>query len=302
MADVAAEAQPIIAVTVTLDGRTLHADFAGTSPALDGPLNAVRAIVESALAYVLRCLAGEGLPMNEGALAPLRLSVPPGSLLDPGPPHAVAGGNVETSQRVVDVLFGALAQALPERIPAASQGTMNNLAFGGRDPRTGRAFAYYETLGGGLGGGPVGPGGSGMHAHMSNTLNTPVEVLEHAYPVRVRRYALRRGSGGAGRHPGGEGLVREIEFLAPVRLTLLTTRRVTSPYGLQGGSPGQPGQNLLVRQADLGEPITASTVHTLPPQASLDLAAGDVLHVETPGGGGWGEVRAPGAGSRAPGT
>ena len=234
-----------------------------------------------------RC-AGEALPLNAGAFAPLSLHIPPGSLLDPGPPHAVGGGNVETSQRVVDVLFGALALALPGRIPAASQGTMNNIMFGGRDPRTGAAFAYYETLGGGLGAGPGGPGGSGMHAHMSNTLNTPVEVLEHAYPVRVRRYGLRRDSGGAGRHRGGDGLVREIEFLAPAQLTLLTTRRVTRPYGLQGGGPGQAGRNLLVRHADLQDTVTAAEVHELPAQAAIMVEAGDVLRIETPGGGGWG--------------
>jgi N-methylhydantoinase B len=237
---------------------------------------------------VLRCIAGETLPLNAGAFAPLSLHIPPGSLLDPGPPHAVGGGNVETSQRVVDVVFGALALALPGRIPAASQGTMNNIMFGGRDPRTGAAFAYYETLGGGLGAGPGGPGGSGMHAHMSNTLNTPVEVLEHAYPVRVRRYGLRRDSGGAGRHRGGDGLVREIEFLAPAQLTLLTTRRVTRPYGLQGGGPGQAGRNLLVRHADLQETATAAEVHELPAQAAIMVEAGDVLRIETPGGGGWG--------------
>lgn len=280
---------PALAVTVTVRGDTLRADFTGTSAALDGPLNAVPAIVESALGYVLRCIAGEALPLNAGAFAPLSLHVPPGSLLDPGPPHAVGGGNVETSQRVVDVLLGALALALPGRIPAASQGTMNNIMFGGRDPRTGAAFAYYETLGGGLGAGPGGPGGSGMHAHMSNTLNTPVEVLEHAYPVRVRRYGLRRDSGGAGRHRGGDGLVREIEFLAPAQLTLLTTRRTTRPYGLRGGGPGQAGHNLLVRHADLQETATAAEVHELPAQAAVTVEAGDVLRIETPGGGGWGE-------------
>ena len=279
---------PLLAVTVTVRGDTLRADFTGTSTAMDGPLNAVPAIVESALGYVLRCIAGEALPLNAGAFAPLSLHIPPGSLLDPGPPHAVGGGNVETSQRVVDVVFGALALALPGRIPAASQGTMNNIMFGGRDPRTGAAFAYYETLGGGLGAGPGGPGGSGMHAHMSNTLNTPVEVLEHAYPVRVRRYGLRRDSGGAGRHRGGDGLVREIEFLAPAQLTLLTTRRVTRPYGLQGGGPGQAGRNLLVRHADLQETATAAEVHELPAQAAIMVEAGDVLRIETPGGGGWG--------------
>jgi N-methylhydantoinase B len=192
----------------------------------------------------------------------------------------VAGGNVETSQRIVDVVLGALAQALPDRIPAASQGTMNNVAVGGYDPERGRPFAYYETVGGGAGAGPTGDGLSGVHVHMTNTLNTPVEALEYAYPFRVRRYALRRGSGGAGRHRGGDGLVREIEFLSPATVTLLTERRRTAPYGLQGGQPGAPGRNLLMRDNHEEE---------LPGKAECDVNPGDILSLQTPGGGGWGE-------------
>jgi N-methylhydantoinase B len=203
----------------------------------------------------------------------------PGTVADCTFPAAVAGGNVETSQRLVDLLLGALAKVLPERIPAASAGSMNNLTVGGVDPRTGALFAYYETVGGGAGGGPEGPGASGIQTHMTNTLNTPVEALEHAYPLRVRQYRLRDGSGGEGRHPGGEGIIREIELLADARLTLLTERRRFAPYGLQGGGPGEPGRNLLLAQGKARE---------VPGKCSLAGRRGDRLRIETPGGGGWG--------------
>jgi len=271
--------RPQIRVTVTVQGEGMTADFSGSSPALDGPLNAVRAITESATWYVVRCIAGPGVPVNDGAFRPVRVLVPKGSLLDAEPPHAVAGGNVETSQRVVDVVLGALAQALPDQIPAASQGTMNNLTVGGYDAGRGAPFAYYETVGGGAGAGPGGDGLSGVHVHMTNTLNTPVEALEFAYPFRVRRYALRRGSGGRGQHRGGEGLIREIEFLVPCRMTILSERRQTAPYGLHGGEPGKTGRNLLIREGREWE---------LPGQAELEVQPGDVLSLRTPGGGGWG--------------
>ncbi len=271
----------IIRVTVRIRDGTLTADFTGSAPAVTGSVNAVRAIVESAVGYVVRCLAGESLPMNHGVFRPLQVIVPPGSVLDAGHPHAVAGGNVETSMRIVDALYGALAQALPDRIPAASQGTMNNLAFGGIDPAHGRSFAYYETLGGGSGASPQADGASGIHCHMSNTLNTPVEALEMALPVRVQRYALRRGSGGRGQHRGGDGLVRVIEFLAPARVTLLSDRRQTGPYGLAGGLPGAAGVNQLHRS-------DGSPERELPGKVSFDADPGDVLSISTPGGGGWG--------------
>ncbi len=274
-------AEPVpIRVTIRLKGGEMTVDFSGSAPAVRGSVNAVRAIVDSAVSYVVRCIAGEALPMNHGVFAPITVTIPPHSVLDPGPPHAVAGGNVETSMRIVDVLYGALAQALPEQIPAASQGTMNNLTFGGIDPRSEKSFAYYETMGGGAGAGPQADGASGIHCHMSNTLNTPVEALEYALPVRVRRYALRHGSGGAGQHHGGDGLIREIVFLAPARATLLTDRRRRGPYGLNGGQPGQPGENTLIH-ADGSE--------QLPGKASFDVAPGDVLRIATPGGGGWGK-------------
>jgi N-methylhydantoinase B len=279
-----------VCVTVTVSGESLEADFSGTAPAASGNLNAVPAIVESAAAYVLRCLAGAAadsgaadadVPMNAGAFAPLIVRVPPGSLLDARRPHAVAAGNVETSQRIVDALFGALAQALPGAVPAASQGTMNNLTFGGRGPGSKQPFAYYETMGGGAGAGPQAvAAASGVHVHMSNTRNTPIEALEHALPVRVERYALRRGSGGAGLHPGGDGLRRDVRFLGPVTATVLSERRRHAPWGLAGGQPGAPGRNLLIR---------GSVEQELPGKFTLDLQPGDVLSIQTPGGGGWGE-------------
>ncbi len=271
-----------IHVRVTVNGDSLTADFTGTAPAVDGNLNAVRAIVESAVGYVVRCLAGSDLPMNAGAFAPLAIIVPPGSLLDAQIPHAVAAGNVETSQRVVDALFGALARALPDSIPAASQGTMNNVTFGGRHPATGKPFAYYETVGGGAGAGPEAvEAASGVHVHMSNTRNTPVEALEYAFPIRIEQYSLRRGSGGAGQHPGGAGLRRDIRFLVPAKVTVLSERRRRAPYGLQGGAPGACGRNVLMRN---------DTEEELPGKFTRAMDAGDVLSIQTPGGGGWGEV------------
>jgi N-methylhydantoinase B len=283
-------AEPIpIQATVTIEEQQLTVDFAGTAPAVRGNLNAVPAIAESAVAYCLRCVAlallQTDIPMNQGALEPITIRLERGSLLDPHPPHAVAAGNVETSQRIVDVIFGALAQALPDLVPAASQGTMNNLTFGGRlaasDSVSRPPFAYYETIGGGIGAGPAADGGHGMHVHMSNTRNTPVEALEYAFPLRVVEYSLRQGSGGDGRHQGGDGLVRAIQFLTPVTVTLMSERRERPPYGLLGGKPGGRGQNTLVR----GDEATA-----LPGKVTLELEADDILRIETPGGGGWGKV------------
>jgi N-methylhydantoinase B len=219
-------------------------------------------------------------------MRPLRILAPEGSLLNARPPAAVCGGNVETSQRNVDVLYRCLASALPDRIPAASQGTMNNVTFGGTDPATGEPFAYYETVAGGMGARPGLDGLSAVHTHMTNSLNTPVEALEHAYPVRVTRYAVRRGSGGAGQWRGGEGVVRELLFTAPVELTLLTDRRRTAPYGLQGGKPGRRGRN-SIRRAD-------GSLERLGPKTRVRLEIGDTLVLETPGGGGWGPPRSRG--------
>ncbi|MBE2223077.1 MAG: hydantoinase B/oxoprolinase family protein [Anaerolineae bacterium] len=273
-----------IQATITIDEAEMIVNFTGTGTAVTGNLNAVPAIVHSAVAYCLRCVAlvllNTDLPMNEGAFAPVTTHIPPGSLLDPHPPHAVAAGNVETSQRIVDVVFGALAQALPNLIPAASQGTMNNLTFGGTYPNTTHQFAYYETIGGGAGAGPHADGASGVHVHMSNTLNTPIEALEHTYPLRLETYSLRQNSGGKGQHRGGDGLVRAIRFLSPVSVTVTSERHQKQPYGLQSGSPGERGKNILIQNGDETE---------IPSKITLNLKTGDMLRLETPGGGGWGK-------------
>jgi len=272
-----------ITVTIHADGETLTFDFTGTAAQRPGSLNTVETVTKSAAYYVLRCLMPEDAPMNHGVFRVLRVIAPEGTVVNARPPCAVAGGNVETSQRIVDVLFGALAQALPDVIPAASQGTMNNLTIGGIDPHSGKPYAYYETMGGGMGARPGLDGLSGVHVHMSNTRNTPVEALEYAYPFRVVRYALRDNSGGRGAARGGDGLVREIEFLAEAEVTLLTERRRYAPWGLHGGQPGAPGRNVLLRRAGAGlEEID------LGGKRRLTVHAGDRIRIETPGGGGWG--------------
>jgi N-methylhydantoinase B/oxoprolinase/acetone carboxylase alpha subunit len=217
---------------------------------------------------------------NAGVSRPVTVIAPAGTIVNARRPAAVAGGNVETSQRITDVVFGALAKAVPDRVPAASQGTMNNVTFGGTDPRTGRRFAYYETLGGGMGGRKGLAGLSGVHTHMSNTRNTPVEAIEHDLPLRIRRYSLRHGSGGAGRFPGGDGLVREYELLAEASVTVLSERRTLAPYGAQGGKPGASGRNTLIRDG---------REERLPGKIELQLRPGDRLRIETPGGGGYGD-------------
>ena len=266
-------------VTATVSGDQVTFDFAGTAPVLHGSLNAVIAITQSACYYVVRCLVGDDAPMNSGCFAPVHVVAPINCMVNAQPPAAVAGGNVETSQRIADVVLGALAQALPERIPAASQGTMNNLTIGGQ--RTdGSAYAYYETIGGGMGASAAADGVSGVQVHMTNTLNTPIEALELAFPFRLVRYSLRHGSGGAGRHRGGDGIVREYEILAPATVTPLSERRALAPWGLHGGAPGQPGRNLLVHVDGSAEELLSKFTRRLVP--------GDRLRIETPGGGGWG--------------
>ncbi len=271
-----------IQAAIRIKGDDVKVDFVGTAAAVRGNVNAVPAIVQSAVAYCIRCVALAlleiDLPMNEGVFRPVKITIPSGSLLDPHPPHAVAAGNVETSQRVVDVVFGALAQALPALIPAASQGTMNNLTFGGQ--HEGQPFAYYETIGGGAGAGPSSAGGSGLHVHMSNTLNTPVEALEYNFPLLVKEYRLRRRSGGRGQYRGGDGLVRSILFNLPVSATITSERRERAPYGLAGGQPGQPGRNSLIINGEEEE---------LAGKCSVELPEGAILRIATPGGGGWGQ-------------
>jgi len=257
-------------------------DFTGSDPQVEGSINAVEAITYSACFYVFRCLLEEDVPAAAGLMNPIRVVAPEGTVVNARPPAAVAGGNVETSQRIVDVLLRALAQAVPDRIPAAASGTMNNLTIGGIDPRTHEPFAYYETIAGGMGARPTKAGVSGVHTHMTNSLNTPAEALEHAYPLRVRRYSLRPGSGGEGRHHGGDGIVREIELLTDAEVTLLADRRSRGPWGLNGGGDGAAGKTTIVRQD--------GTTQELSGKFSVRLRKGERIRIESPGGGGWGEL------------
>ena len=270
-----------IAVTVSVRGDAMTLDFSETADQRRGCVNAPLAVTLSAALYVLRCIVGEAAPSNQGILRPVTVVAPEGSVVNPRPPAAVAGGNVETSQRITDVLLGALAKALPDVVPAASQGTMNNVLVGGHEHGADRGFAYYETIAGGMGARPGADGISAVHTHMTNTMNTPIEALELYHPMRVRSYRVRRGSGGDGRYRGGDGVVRDTEFLAPAVVTVLAERRRSAPYGLQGGADATPGETVLLKDG-------VEEVH-LAPKVTLDVAPGDVLSVRTPGGGGWGK-------------
>ena len=261
-------------------------DFTGSAPQVQGAINAVEAITYSACFYVFRCLLRDDVPATAGLMRPIRVIAPEGTVVNARPPAAVAGGNVETSQRIVDVLLRALAQAIPDRIPAAAAGTMNNLTIGGMDfrggdSRTGHPFAYYETIAGGMGARPTKDGVSGVHTHMTNSLNTPAEALENAYPVRLRQYSLRPNSGGRGLHQGGDGIIREIEVLTDAQVTLLADRRTRGPYGLNGGSDGAPGRTVIIRKNGREE--------ELPGKTSTRLQVGERVRIESPGGGGWGK-------------
>jgi N-methylhydantoinase B len=269
-----------IAVTIRIHGDRASVDFSGSDPQAAGSINSVFAITASAVFYVFRTLVDQSIPSNAGGMRPLEIIAPKGTVVNALPPAAVCGGNVETSQRIVDVLYKCLAQALPDRIPSASQGTMNNLTFGGVDPRTHEPFAYYETVCGGMGARPGMNGISGIHTHMTNSMNTPIEAFEHDYPARVVRYGLRKSSGGSGKHRGGDGVVRELQFLTRSQLTVLSDRRKIPPYGLQGGQPGKVGINRIVRR-DGG-------VERLSSKCTVWVEPGDTLSIETPGGGGWG--------------
>lgn len=284
-----------IHVTLEIESDHLVVDFSGTAEQTAGGVNAVAAITSSATRYVIRCvieaLLSEALPAGGGSMSAVELRLPERSLVDASPPASVAAGNVETSQRITDVLLQALGEALPDLIPALSQGTMNNTTVGGTDPRTGKTFAYYETVGGGMGAGPSGPGLSGVHTHMSNSLNTPIEALEHAYPFRVSRYGIRRGTGGNGRHRGGDGLRRDLLFLGEARVTLLSERRRSGPSGARGGGPGAPGENVLIRAKGTRKEDVEEEM--LPGKVTLDVGPGDVISVRSPGGGGWGRAPAP---------
>ncbi|WP_135301987.1 hydantoinase B/oxoprolinase family protein [Haloarcula amylovorans] len=258
-----------IEVTVTVDGATLDVDFSGTALQVAGNVNAPLSVAKSAVYFVVRSVTDPDVPPNGGCYDPVTVRAPPGSLLNPEPPAAVVGGNVETSQRVTDVVFRALAEAVPDRVPAAGQGTMNNVVVGGPE------FSYYETVGGGMGASADADGPSGVQVGMTNTLNTPVEALEAAYPLRVEEYGLRSGSGGDGEHRGGDGLIRELTVEAAATVSLLTERRRHAPWGLAGGDDGEPGRNLLD-----GESV--------PAKVTRDVEAGTTVRVETPGGGGYG--------------
>jgi N-methylhydantoinase B/oxoprolinase/acetone carboxylase alpha subunit len=289
-----------IAVGVTVAGDEVTFDFAGTDPQARGNVNAVEAVTVSAVAYALRSAVDPTIPANGGAMRPVRVVVPAGSIVAARPPAAVGAGNVEVSQRIADVCLAALAAPCPARVPAAGQGTMNNLLVGGN------GWVYYETVAGGQGGRPNAagtsgvhtgmantvaavlqsnsgqPGQSGIHTGMTNTRNTPIEALERTFPLRVLRYRLRRGSGGAGRAPGGEGIERDLQVLEDCTVSLITERRVSRPWGLWGGEPGAPGENWLLPDGD------ESRAERLPDKCTVRLRAGDVLRMLTPGGGGWG--------------
>lgn len=262
-----------IRCTITVDQQDLKVDFEGTGQAVKGNINCPMSVTAAAVFYAFRCLLSDDTPACAGVFEAITINAPLGCLVNAERPSATAAGNVETSMRIVDVVFGALALALPERIPAASQGTMNNVAMGRRD---GDAWDYYETLGGGTGASANGPGASAVQAHMTNTLNTPVEILEMRYPLEIVKYQRRRGSGGVGAHAGGDGIIRCYRFLQDTEITLLTERRRSRPWGLLGGGAGQPGRNLL-DGVELGAKV------------SLHAKQGQVLEIETPGGGGWGQ-------------
>ena len=269
-----------IAAKVTIHGDRATIDFTGSSPQVDGSVNANYAVAVSATTYVFRCLVREDIPYTAGVMRPLDVIAPKGSVVNAQPPAAMAAGNVETSQRITDVVLGAVSKAAPKLIPAASYGTMSNITFGGMDHERGKPFAYYETIAGGTGASSVADGLSAKHAHMTNSWNTPIEAFEHQYPLRIRGYRIRSGSGGAGRHRGGEGIIREFEFLAPADVTILSDRRVRGPYGLFGGQSGAPGKNTLFK----GKRAVA-----IPGKARFEVQAADVLRIESPGGGGYGK-------------
>ncbi len=264
-----------IRVCMEKKGKELGIDFNGTGGQTKGGMNANPAIVASAVLYVLKVMLGEDLPINSGLLKPINIIIPEGSLLNPRRPAAMAGGNVETSQRVVDVLLGAFSEMLPDKAVAASQGTMNNVSFGGIN------FAYYETIGGGAGASSDQDGASGVHTHMTNSLNTPVEVIEQSLPVIIKRYELRKGSGGKGLRRGGEGIIREYFFKKSARVSILSERRIHPPYGIFGGEAGKPGRNLLIRRD--------GKVEVLPSKVNIQIKRYESLVIETPGGGGYGK-------------
>ena len=269
-----------IHVTTTIRGDKAILDFTKSDPQVPGCINAVHSITLSVVLYVFRSLVDKDIPTNAGCLRPIKVLTRKGSVVDAEFPAAVAGGNVELSQRIADVVLGSLANALPDLIPAASQGTMNNVTIGGIDPGSNKPFAYYETIGGGHGATRKSDGESAVHSHMTNTLNTPVEALEYSYPFMVNEYSIRRNTGGKGVYKGGDGIVREIRLLSDAEVTVLSERRKTAPYGLFGGGPGIVGKNIIISKDQKEEK---------PGKFSVSLRKDDILRIETPGGGGYGE-------------
>jgi len=269
-----------IKCVLRIEGDTAEVDLSESDMQTEGCVNSVYGVVVSAVLYVFRALLEEDIPANSGCIRPIRVITKKGTVVDAEFPSAVAGGNVETSQRIVDALLGALSKALPDRIPAASQGTMNNISIGGIDPRSGKHFAYYETIAGGAGASAKGDGENAIQCHMTNTMNTPIEALEYAYPIMVTEYRIRRGSGGDGKHKGGDGVIKEFMLLSDAEVTVMSERRKFPPYGLYGGMPGQKGVNTII--ADGKELKCAG-------KFSLTLKGGSKLRVETPGGGGFGK-------------
>ncbi len=268
-----------IAVKITIEKDTVTVDFTGSDKQTRGGINANLAVTYSAVMYVFRSLVEEEIPINTGLSRPIDIIAPKGTIVNASFPAATAGGNVETSQRIVDVMLGALSRAVPEKIPAASQGTMNNIAIGGWDENRKRPFAYYETIGGGTGASVKSHGMDGVHSHMTNSLNTPAEALELYMPVRISRYCLREGSGGKGLRRGGEGILREYEFLQDMELSIISERRNHPPYGLSGGEAGRQGENILLRDG---------TEARLKSKENLQVKKGDKIIIKTPGGGGYG--------------
>jgi len=265
-----------IEVAINIKDHNVHVDFTGTTKQTEGNINCPLSVAAAAVYYVFRCLMPKQTPACTGSFKPITLHAPEGCLLNAKRPAAVAAGNVETSTRIVDVVMGALTQALPDKIPAASHGSMNNLAMGySGGSVNNKAWDYYETIGGGMGAGSETDGLDAVQTHMTNTRNTPIEVMETNYPVCIKKYAIRKHSGGEGLHKGGDGLVREFEFLKPANVTLLTERRLQSPWGLNKAKPGKQGQNVLNGKI-------------LPPKICIDVKAGDTLTIKAPGGGGWG--------------
>ena len=270
-----------IAVDIHIKGEEAILDFSSSSEQVTGGVNANFAVTCSAVLYVFRSLVEEDIPFNTGLMRPIRVIAPQGSVVNAQHPAATAGGNVETSQRIVDVILGALSQAIPDRIPAASSGTMNNVAFGGWDPAKKSRFTYYETIGGGMGASRERNGLSGVHTHMTNSLNTPMEALENYLPIRIKTYKLREASGGKGRRRGGKGILREYEFFVPTQVSILSDRRKFAPFGILGGSKGKKGRNTLI--------VSKGRKKILGSKVNLTAQPGDILRIETPGGGGYGK-------------